>query len=92
MGFPPMHVPFWQVSVCVQALLSLQEAVLLGCEQVPLLQMLSVQGLLSLQSGGLQATEVLQMQSPAQSSGLLGLQEKEGAHCCPCSHVPPHVG
>lgn len=36
-GFPPVQVPAWQVSVCVQALLSLQTtpSALLGLEQTP---------------------------------------------------------
>jgi len=45
-----MHVPFWQVSVCVQALLSLQEAVLFVCTHpVVILHESFVQILLSLQ-------------------------------------------
>ena len=53
-GLPPTHVPFWQVSVCVQAL-PLEQLVPLGagvCVQVPAEQVSVVQGLLSLQSGG----------------------------------------
>jgi hypothetical protein len=36
-GLPPTQVPFWQVSVCVHALLSSQGApfALAGCVQVP---------------------------------------------------------
>jgi hypothetical protein len=52
-GGPPLHVPPPQVSLVVQALLSLQEAVLFVWKHpVAGLQASSVQTLLSLQSGG----------------------------------------
>ena len=50
-GFEPVHVPDWQVSVCVQALPSLHEAVLLvNTQPVTVLQVSVVQTLLSLQT------------------------------------------
>jgi hypothetical protein len=52
----PLHVPFWQVSPVVHALLSLQLLLLGVCTQpVEGLQVSSVQGLLSSQEMGLLA-------------------------------------
>ena len=45
LGFEPMQTPPWQTSVSVQALLSLQEAVLTSCTQALLTQRSEVQGL-----------------------------------------------
>ncbi len=61
MGLVPVHVPLWQLSVCVHALPSLQDVPLVTgvCVQVPELQTSVVQALLSSQFGGEQTGAAL---------------------------------
>jgi hypothetical protein len=71
----PLQVPLPQVSLSVQGLLSLQEAVLLGLLQTPPLHTSLVQGLLSLQSAAL-----LQVLQPVM---VVPLQVPEALHWSP---------
>src|SRR6185369_8766330 len=75
-GGPPLHVPPPQVSLVVQALLSLQEAVLFAWKHpVAGMHASSVQTLLSLQSGGGPPLHVPPPQVSFVVQALLSLQE-----------------
>ena len=87
-GLDPVHVPLWQLSLCVQALPSLHGAVLFTCVQPSVgLQASSVQGLPSLQLGPGPGTQ----EPPAQeSSTVQALPSLQGAVLFTC--VQPVAG